>query len=162
MSPVHRPKTQSFMDRFWWVRWMINEFSDNIVVVFMAGWVCCIGEYMSIWTNRWTCLGWVFCPRRKHPFGNQYHTIYYGLSGILFIMEMVEGNDWRKELPRDSKTKKTINLLLCLCFMVKSVGNVIILYSGFCVLESIIALKNEFLVGSWDLTLILSRLHQIS
>ena len=107
----------------------------------MAGGVCCLDESMSIWTNRWTCPGWVFCPRKPHPFGNEYHTICCALSGILFRLELVEGRDRPKELPSDPKTKKTIHLLLRLCSTIKAAGKVIVLDSGFCVLEGLIALK---------------------
>jgi hypothetical protein len=33
------------------------------------------------------------CPRKPWPFGNEYHTACCGLSGIMFVMEMVEGKD---------------------------------------------------------------------
>ena len=56
-------------------------------------------------------------------------------------MEMVEGRDRPKELIHDPKTKKTTNLLLRLCSSIKSAGKVVILDSGFCVLEGIIVLK---------------------
>ena len=56
-------------------------------------------------------------------------------------MEMVEGRDRPRELPQDPKTKKTSNLLLRLCSRIKSTGKVVILDSGFCVLEGIVALK---------------------
>ena len=138
----------AFIDRFWEVREMIYEFNKNMAEVFMSGWVCCLDESMSIWTNRWTCPGWVFCPRKPHPFGNEYHTICCGLSGILFRLEMVEGKDHPKELGTDPKNKRTINLLLRLCATIKSAGKVVILDSGFCVLQAIVELKNRSLCRS--------------
>ena len=135
----HQPPT--FKDRFWEIRELISEFNKNMVEVFIAGWICCLDESMSIWTNRWTCPGWVFCPRKPHPFRNEYHTISCGLSGILFRMEMVEGKDRPPQLPRDPSNKKTINLLLRLCSTIKASAKVLVLDSGFCVLEGLIELK---------------------
>ena len=83
----------SFRDKFWEVRQMVKEWNQNMKDVFTAGWITCLDESMSIWTNRWTCPGYVFCPRKPHPFGNEYHTIACGLCGILFGIEMVEGKD---------------------------------------------------------------------
>ena len=77
---------------------MIKEWNDNMAAVFYAAWVVCLDESMSIWHNRWTCLGWVFCPRKPHPFGNEYHTACCGLTRILFSIKMVEGKDRPPEL----------------------------------------------------------------
>ncbi len=30
--------------------------------------------------------GWIFCPRKPHPFGNKYHSICCGLSGIMYAV----------------------------------------------------------------------------
>ena len=53
------------------------------------------------------------------PFGNEYHSICCGTSGIIFGIEMVEGKDHPKEIPADPTNEKgnTIGLLLrhCLC-----------------------------------------------
>ena len=38
---------------------------------FPRGMGCLPGWVMSIWHHRWTCRGWVFCPRKPHPFGNE-------------------------------------------------------------------------------------------
>ena len=102
----------TYKDRFWEVRQMIEEWNNNMKDMFIPAWITCLDESMSIWTNRWTCPGWVFCLRKPHPFGNEYHTIACGLSGILFRMEMVEGKDRPSELPKDPKAKSTSNLLL--------------------------------------------------
>lgn len=38
-------------------------------------------------------IGWVYCLRKPHPFGNEYHTACCGESGTMFTMEMVEQKD---------------------------------------------------------------------
>ena len=96
---------------------------------------------MSVWHNKWTCPGYVFCPQKPHPFGNEYHTICCGLSGLLFAVEMVEGKDRPSELESDPRTKKTTNLLLRLCKKLFGTGKVVILDSGFCVLQALIELR---------------------
>ena len=80
-------------------------------------------------------------PRKPRPFGNEYHTICCGISGILFKMQLVEGKDRPKELSSPPKNKKTTSLLLDLCKDLYGTGKVVVLDSGFCVLEGLIALK---------------------
>ena len=64
----------TYVDRFWEVRQMIAEWNKNMAEVFSSSWVICLDKSMSIWMSRWTCPGWVFCPRKPHPFGNEYHS----------------------------------------------------------------------------------------
>ena len=101
--------------------------------VFLAGWVSCLDESMSIWTTRWTCPGFMFVPRKPHPVRNDYHTIADGLFGVLFGMEIVEGKDKPKERGKDKYHEygKTGNLLLRLFTLLFMTVNVLILDSGF-------------------------------
>jgi len=82
--------------------------------IFYPSWALCLDESMSIWMNRYTCPGWVFCPRKPHPFGNEYHTICCAESGILFDFEIVEGNDRPREMSAAefADKGKTAGLLL--------------------------------------------------
>jgi hypothetical protein len=72
---------------------MIAEWNKNIADAFSLGWIICLDESMSIWHGRWTCPRWVFCPQEPHPFGNEYHTACCCMSGIIFVVEIVEGKD---------------------------------------------------------------------
>ena len=83
----------TYLDKFWEVCQMISELNANMAAVFSSGWILCLDESMSIWHNRWTCPGWVFCPRKLHPFGNEYHSACCALTGIMFSILMVEGKD---------------------------------------------------------------------
>ena len=47
----------TFVDKFWEVRQMIKAWKAHMVNIFLAGWVICLDESMSIWHQRWTCLG---------------------------------------------------------------------------------------------------------
>ena len=120
---------------------MIKEWNNNMKEKFVAAWIVCLDESMSVWTNKWTCPGWVFCPRKPKPWGNEYHSICCGLSGIMFGIEMVEGKHCPPELNTDPKNKKTIHLLLRLCKSIYGAGKIVILDSGFCVLEGLIELR---------------------
>ena len=95
----------SFTDKFWEIRQMVKVWNTNMRDVFIPGWITCLDESMSVWHNKWTCLGYVFCPWKPHPFGNEYHTICCGLSGLLFAVEMVEGKDRPSELESDPRKK---------------------------------------------------------
>ena len=91
--------TPTYLDPFWEVRQMIVEWNSNMHRVFKSAWVCCLDESMSSWLNKFTCPGWMFVPRKPRPFGNEYHTICCGVTGILFAMELVEGKDRTTQLP---------------------------------------------------------------
>ena len=80
-------------------------------------------------------------PRKLRPFGNEYHTICCGISGVLFQLQIVEGKDHPKELPTQPKNKKTTLLLLEMTRPIHNMGKLVVLDSGFCVLEGLIALK---------------------
>ena len=144
-------KPPAYKDRFWQVREMIASWNEHMSQNFVPSWVSCLDESMSIWFNRYTCPGWVFCPRKPHPYGNEYHSICCGLSGIMFAIEIVEGKDHPKELEQDENDKKigkTGALLLRLCKSIYTSGKVVILDSGFCVLSAIIALRKKGVFAS--------------
>jgi hypothetical protein len=132
-----------YRDKFHQIRQMIAMWNTHMMDVFVASWVSCLDESMSVWTRKWTCPGFMFVPRKPHPMGNEYHSICCGLSGIMYAIELVEGKDHPKERPKadyDDKGK-TAGLLLRLCKSLFGTGKVVILDSGFCVLQAIIELK---------------------
>jgi hypothetical protein len=103
----------SFRDKFWQIRDLILVWNEHMQTIFVAAWALCLDESMSIWNYRWTCPGWVFCPQKPWPFGNEYHTACCGLSGIMFMMEMVEGKDHPPQVAdRYSELGKTTGLLM--------------------------------------------------
>jgi len=132
----------TFRDKFWEVREMIAAWNEHMAKIFLSAWVVCLDESMSIWHNRWTCPGWVFCPRKPHPFGNEYHTACCGLSGILFSMELVEGKDHPPQIQeRWSELGRTTGLLMRMLSTYFTTGRYVVLDSGFCVLRALIELK---------------------
>ena len=108
----------TYHDCFWEVREMVREWNKNMWAFFIQTWMICLDESMSIWFQRWTCPGWVFCPRKPHPFGNEYHT-----ACCLFSLELVEGKDRPAQLgpPEydDLGGKTTDSLLRVICFLFK-------------------------------------------
>jgi hypothetical protein len=131
-----------YKDQFHYVHQLIAAWNENMARIFIASWVSCLDESMSPWTSRWTCPGWMFVPRKPHPMGNEYHSICCGLSGIMYTIELVEGKDEPAQKPRDeTNTKgKTVGLRLRLTKSIVGRGMVVILDSGFCVLQGLIEL----------------------
>ena len=141
----------SFKDRLWEVWQMVKAWNNHIKENFYLSWVSCLDESTSIWLTKFTCPGWVFCPQKPNPYGNEYHTICCGKSGIMYAAEMVEGKDRPKERPVDPTTTehgRTGGLLLCLTRSLVGRGCVVILDSGFCVLKALVALKKVGIFAS--------------
>jgi len=132
----------SYQDKFWQIRDLILAWNEHMAAIFFAAWALRLDESMSIWNNKWTCPGWVFCPRKPWPFGNEYHTACCGLSGIMFVMELVEGKDHPPQVvPRFSEMGKTAGLMMRMLSSYFSTGRYIVLDSGFCVLKALVQLK---------------------
>ena len=60
---------------------------------FNPGWLNCLDESMSVWTNKFMHPRLMFVPRKPWPFGNEYHTVCCCTSGIMWGIELVEGKD---------------------------------------------------------------------
>lgn len=80
-------------------------------------------------------------PRKTRPFGNEYHTICCGMSGVLFAMELVEGKDRPRELPSPPANRKTTKLLLKLCKSLAGTGKIVVLDCG--LIGSVDCLRGE-------------------
>jgi hypothetical protein len=127
-----------YKDKFFQIRPLVKAWNEHMSTTFLPSWVSCLDESMSPWTSRWTCPGWMFVPRKPHPMGNEYHTIACAVSGILYQMEMVEGRDQPREVTvQHDEQGKTDGLLLRLTTPIWATGKVVILDSGFCVLNAI-------------------------
>ena len=72
---------------------MVEEWNKNMGEQFTPSWVLCLNESMSPWMNKYTCPGWMFVPRKPHPFGNEYHSVCCSMSGTMWGKELVEGKD---------------------------------------------------------------------
>ena len=95
----------AYRDRFWEVRQMLDGWNKNMNENFIPGWANCLDESMSVWTNKYTCPGWMFVPRKPWPFGNEYHMVCCCLSGVLWGLELVEGKDTPRQRPPRNVSK---------------------------------------------------------
>jgi hypothetical protein len=87
----------------------------------------------------------MFVIQKPWPFGNEYHSICCGQSGVMFGVEIVEGkNTPRKRPPKEFKNiGKTEGLLLCYTKPLWGTAKMEVLDSGFCVLKGNIELKKR-------------------
>ena len=139
----------AFRDRFWEVREILEAWNASMTEQFTPSWVSCLDESMSTWTNKYSCPGWMFVPRKPWPFGNEYHTVCCSLSGILWQMELVEGKDAPSQLvPEFNYQGKTVGLLLRVLEPIFGKGHMVVLDSGFCVLKGIVELKKRGVYAS--------------
>ncbi len=141
----------SYRDKFWEIREMIKIWNTHMDEIFIPSWVSCLDESMSSWHNKYTCPGFVYCPRKPHPFGNEFHDICCSECNIVYQIELVEGKDHPKEIPIDANETefgKTTALLLRLCRPIFHTGKVVILDSGFSVLKALINLKKHGVFAS--------------
>ena len=83
----------SYHDGFHPIRELTDEWNKNMADVFVPGWMLCLDESMQKWLAAYTCPGFVFCPRKPWPFGNEWHTIACVQSSIIFHAEIVDGKD---------------------------------------------------------------------
>ena len=123
----------TYNDRFWEVREMLEEWNKNMATNFVPSWINCIDESMSKWLNEYTCLGFMFVPRKPWPFRNKYHNAGCANSNIIWSLELHEGKDRPPQLnnkPFDD-LRKTVGTLLWLTEPVWGSGKVFILDSGF-------------------------------
>lgn len=110
--------------------------NKHMATVFAPSWILCLDKSMFILHNMLMCPGWVFCPKKAHPFFNEHHIVCFAKSGILTQIELIEGKDCPNmiEAQNYNNKGKTVRLLL------QKSQNLIpccydVLDSGFCVLE---------------------------
>ena len=104
----------SYKDPFFYVRQMLDAWNSNMGQIFVPGWLNCLDESMSSWSNRYTCPGWLFVPQKPHPFGNEYRTVCCGTCGILWNLKLVEGNSAPVLAPPKNFLEKRKTTLLLL------------------------------------------------
>lgn len=141
----------TYHDPFHPVRNYLKAWNDNMEKNFLPSWVTCLDESISLWTNMFTCPGFVFCPCKPWETGNKYHTIGCGMTSIIFWFELMEGKDRPKEKDEpkfNNKGGKTVGLLLRMTKSIWNTGRLVILDSGFCVLIALIELSKVGLFAS--------------
>jgi Transposase IS4 len=101
-------------DRFWEVREMLTSWNKNMADNFRPSGMSCLDESMSVWSNMYRCPGFMYVPRKPHPFGNKYHSVACGKSRLMYQVELVEGKDAPRGASKefDDRGGKTVGLLL--------------------------------------------------
>ncbi len=56
---------------------MIEMFNEHYARKYSPGWISCLDELMNSWLNKF-CPGFMVCPPKPWPFGNEYHSIADG------------------------------------------------------------------------------------
>ena len=129
---------------------MIDAWGSNMNNAFAPGYMNCLDKPMSVWTNKFTCPGFMFVPRKPWPFGNKYHTVCCCLSVIMWGIDLVEGKDHPRQLGQleYEELGSMVGLLLRMLFPIFHLGFVVILDSGFCVLKGIVELPKKGVFAS--------------
>ena len=148
-SLVFSSENRPYRDRFLCVRQLISAWNENMAAAFTPSWLVCIDESMVPWTSEYTAPGWVSLPRKPHPLGNEYHTIACAETNIIFRVEIVEGRDHPPELAVEySELGKTPGLVLRMTKSIHGTGRVVVMDSGFGVLQGLIELLKVGLYSS--------------
>ena len=114
--------------------------------IFLAYWEICLNEYMSIWHSIWTHPGCILCPRRTHTFGNECQTSCCEFSGILFVVDLVEGKAHPCQavpLEFEDLDGKTMGLLLRMMKIYIFTGRYVMIDYGLCVLKGLIQIRKK-------------------
>ena len=132
------------LDHFWEVQWfdccMESKHGRKFLALF---WINVIDESMSKWVNKYTCLGFMFVPRKPWPFGNEFDDADCADSDIIWQVELREGKDHLQHLggKEHDEKGKTVGTLLHLTQPIHGVGRLVVLDSSFCVLQGLVELK---------------------
>ena len=133
------------LDKFWEIRELIDAWNDNMEEEFLPSWINAIDESMSKWLNEFTCPGFMYVPRKPWPFGNEYQDAGCCLSNILWHVDLREGKDRPRHLGEKEHDNlgRTVGVLLRLTKPIWASGKVVVLDSGFCVLQGLVELLKK-------------------
>ena len=128
----------------------VEGMGSNMVSCFMPRWANCLDKSMSLWTNKFSCPGFMFIPRKPWSFGNEYHMVCCCATGIMWGIDLVEGRDCPCQMGQQKYDDLgiTVGLLLWLLAPIFFKGFVVVLDSGFCVLKGIIELCKKSVFAS--------------
>ena len=133
------------LDKFWEIRELIDPWNDNMEAEFLPSWINAIDESMSKWLNEFMCPGFMYVPRKPWPFGNEYQDAVCCFSDILWRVDLREGKDHPRHLGEKEHKNLgcTTGVLLRLTKPIWASGKVVVLDSGFCVLQGLVELLQK-------------------
>ena len=65
---------------------------------FLPSWINAIDESMSKWLNEYTCLGFMYVPRKPWKFGNEWHDAGCCSSDVIWSINLQEEKDHPQHL----------------------------------------------------------------
>ena len=112
---------------------------------FLPSWINAIDKSMSKWLNEFTCPGFMYVEQKPWLFGNEYQDAGCCLSDILWRVDLREGKDHPRHLGEKEHDNlgHTIGVLLRLTKPIWASGKVVVLDSGFCVLQGLVELLKK-------------------
>ena len=121
---------------------MWDYFNEHYDEEYIPSYLSTLDESVAVWLDQYGP-GFMFMPRKPHPFGNEYHTIADVETTMIHVyrMECVEGKDRPAQLgPKEYDDKgKTVGVMLRLTKPLHHTGKIVEQDSGFCVFEGIAA-----------------------
>ena len=76
------------LDKFWEVQDLISAWNANMEVEFLPSWINAIDESMSKSLNKYTCLGFMYIPRKPWKFGNERHDTGCFSSDVILSVDL--------------------------------------------------------------------------
>ena len=121
---------------------MIEQWNINMDQEFNPSCINVLDKSMMEWFNKYApifmCVG-----RKTHHFGNERHSICFGLTSIFWRSHIVGRKYFPQQLGQEEYNElgKTVSLMLRMCRPIFGSGDSIVLDSGFCVTKGITELK---------------------
>jgi hypothetical protein len=90
------------------------------------------------------CPGWIYCPHKPHPFGNEYYSVLWQVQYfVLFGTGGGKDCPWQLPTEFDDLGGKTVGLLLRMLKSYVTMGKYVVHDSGFCVLKGLVELRKR-------------------
>jgi len=135
------PPVSMHVDRFFQLRQFFKAWHKNMSEHYDPGWLNCGDESMCGCDNP-LCPGFIICPRKPTPRGNEYHTLADVETRIIYSFELLEGKDAPPGRYKEySEQGITAGMMMRLCKPIHGSGRVVVWDSGFAVLKGLVGLK---------------------
>ena len=128
---------------------MEEEWEKNMADRFNPYWTNVIGKSIMGWYNFFPP-GFMCVEQKLNNFGNEHYAIYCGLTSILWRAHIFEGKDRPKQMgPKlHLELGRTVGLMIQMCGPIFYTGKYVVMDSGFCVSNGIVALAMKGVYSS--------------
>mmetsp|Transcript_5873 Transcript_5873/g.14984 ORF Transcript_5873/g.14984 Transcript_5873/m.14984 type:complete len:441 (+) Transcript_5873:607-1929(+) len=132
-----------YRDPFFQLREFFAAWHEMMFKHYRPSWLNCGDESMCFCSNP-KCPGFILCPRKPKPTGNEYNTLADNKTRIVFSFELREGKDAPPQIPREGAELGAIpGIMVLLTKPIRGTGNVGVWDSGFCVLRGLVNLRKR-------------------